>query len=159
MKLYILSALFSSLIFALPAHQDTQKASAALTFGEWTSCGNAEVDSYVIEDVQVSQYMGKASIHLYGQVKREIKEGAVLLSALTVGKYPISVQKSDFCEFLRNQPQAPKCPIGEGKMDMTLHLTIPPNMMPSDYTLQSLIMDADEQSIACLTGGFSVPAL
>lgn len=148
----ILPALLAAMAMALP------KAALELKFGEWQNCGNAAKDAYDVQDVYVSQYMGTASIHVFGRVNREIREGATLLSALTMGKWPISVQKIDFCEFLEQQPIAPKCPLKAGQLNMTLQLSIPANMPPASYSLQSIIQDGNEAQVACLQGGFSVPA-
>lgn len=152
LSIVILTALFACVLNALPA------APLELKFGEWQNCGDSTKDAYSIQDVYVAQYMGTASIHIFGKVNREIREGATILSALTMGKWPISVQKVDFCEFLEQQPIAPKCPLKAGQLNMTLQLNIPANMPPASYSLQSIIQDGDESQVACLKGSFSVPA-
>lgn len=154
-KMYAAICLLIASALALPA---SKQETTELKFGEWKNCGDASKDAYAVQDVYVSQYMGTASIHVFGKVNKEISSGSTLLSALTMGKWPISVQKVDFCDFLENQPIAPKCPLKAGQLNMTLQLSIPANMPPASYSLQSVIQDGDENPIACLQGGFSVPA-
>jgi hypothetical protein len=160
MRLFFLLGILSGFTLALPAHKELQRAFNELKFGEWKYCGDAETDAYTIKNVFVSQYMGIASVHVFGHVNREITKGARLLSALTMGKWPISVNEVDFCEFLKKeQPGAPQCPLKAGNLDMTINLSIPPNMPPSNYELHSIIRDAHESPISCLQGGFAIPGM
>lgn len=85
-----------------------------------------------MKDVFVAQWEDTVSVHVFGEVMRQIdrEAGATLISALNMGKWPISVNKLDFCEFLDTQPIAPKCPLKKGELNMTLQLKVPNRMPP-----------------------------
>lgn len=74
------------------------------------------------------------SIHVFGEVLREVARdaGATLISALSMSNWPINVNKVDFCEWLDNQPIAPRCPLKKGELNMSLQLQVP-NRMPPVY--------------------------
>lgn len=138
----------------------TSEAISELNFGEWSNCGNPAKDAYDVQDIYVSQYMGTASINVFGKVNKPVTAGSIILSALTMGRWPISVQKKDFCQFLEEQPLAPKCPLKQGTLNMTLQLAIPGNMPPASYSLKTVIQDSTGgEQVACLQGDFQVPAM
>jgi hypothetical protein len=44
--------------------------------------------------------------------------------------FPLNVNRVNFCEFLDDQPIAPKCPLKKGELNMTLQLKVPARMAP-----------------------------
>jgi hypothetical protein len=85
-----------------------------------------------VNEIFVAQWEDTVSVHIFGEVRWQIDRemGASLISALSMDKYPISVNKVNFCDFLDNQPIAPRCPLKRGELNMTLQLKVPTRMPP-----------------------------
>jgi hypothetical protein len=112
-----------------------------------------------VSDITVSQWEETVSINVFGQVLRPIsrEDKSILVSALSMDQWPISVSKVDFCDFLEQQPVAPHCPLARGDLNMTIHLRMPQKMPPSTYNLQSLVEDGNGNRVICLKGSFEIP--